>query len=164
MKFQIPIPLPSSLNRKELEIFHSLNQETYGLELARKVAGKLKQHPTRLNENGYYVGGGGLYHSHRDYCGIGLYFFEGKFTLGEVNDAMGPCPVLITFDEEEEFVEWLANQSDQSMSLMVRNDHLPFNFNNQTITKIRLEYFLEEEYDPVWNSYGAYVKKRKINE
>lgn len=150
---------PSSLGEKDLEIFHSLDQQTYGRELAGKAAEKLKRDPTKLNADGYYVGSGGLYLAHRDYCGTGLYFFEGKFTLGEVNDGMGPHPVLITFENQEEFTAWLANQSDQSMSLVVRNDRLPFNFNNQTITKIRLEYFLEEDYDPVWNSYCAYVKQ-----
>jgi len=136
----------SSLSEQDLQIFHSLDQETYGQEFAGKVAEKLKQAP--------------LYHSHRDYCGIGLYVFGGKFTLGEVYDGRGPHPVLITFESQEEFVEWLANQSDQGMSLMVRDDRLSFNFNNQTITKIRLEYFLEDDYSPVWNLYCAYVRKR----
>src|SRR5690606_10966095 len=145
----------SSLSEKDLEIFHSLDQETYGRELAGNVAEKLKQNPTALNADGYYVGSGGLYLSHRDYCGIGLYFFEGKFTLGEVNDGMGPYPVLITFENQEECVEWLAIQSDQRMSLCSR-----YSFNNQTITRVRLEYFLEDDYDPVWNSYCAYVRKR----
>lgn len=138
----------SSLSEKDLRVFHSLDQETYGRELAGKVAKKLKQGP--------------LYHAHRDYCGIGLYFFEGKFTLGEVYDGMGPHPVLIAFESQEEFVEWLAKQSDQRMSLMVSDDRLFFNFNNQTITKIRLEYFLEDDYSPVWNSYCAYVRKRSL--
>lgn len=146
---------PSSLGEKDLEIFHSLNQKSYGRELAGKVAEKLKRDPIKLDKDGYYVGSGGLYLSHRDYCGIGLYFFEGKFTLGEVNDGMGPYPVLITFENQGEFVEWLANQSDQSMSLCAR-----YSFNNQTVIKIRLEYFLEDNYDPVWNSYCAYVRKR----
>lgn len=160
MKSFFPEISPSSLSEQDLEIFHSLGQETYGRELAGKVAEKLKRDPIKLNEDGYYVGSGGFRLSHRDYCGVGLYFFEGKFTLGEVNDGMGPYPILITFENQEEFTAWLANQSDQSMSLMVRNDRLSFNFNNQTITKIRLEYFLEDDYDPVWNSYCAYVGKR----
>src|SRR3546814_240232 len=138
MKSFFPEIASSSLSEKDLEIFHSLGQETYGRKLAGKVAEKLKQAP--------------MYHSHRDYCGIGLYFFEGEFTLGEVNDGMGPHPVLITFESQEEFGEWLANQSDQSMSLCSR-----YSFNNQTITRIRLEYFLEDDYDPVWNSYCEYV-------
>lgn len=156
MKTFFPEIARSSLSEKDLEIFHSLDQETYGQKLARKVTEKLKRQPTKLNEAGYYVGSGGLYLSHRDYCGIGLYFFESKFVLGEVNDGMGPHPVLLTFESSDEFVEWLTNQSDQSMSLFSR-----YSFNNQTITKIRLEYFLEDDYDPVWNSYCAYVKKRR---
>lgn len=80
------------------------------------------------------------------YCGTGLYFFEDKYTIGEVNDGMGPYPIIATFENEDEFVTWLANQNDQSMSLMaaVTNNYTSFKFNNQTITKIRLEYFLEQ--------------------
>ncbi|QEC53913.1 hypothetical protein EDD80_10892 [Anseongella ginsenosidimutans] len=156
MKSFFPEIARPNLSEKDLEIFHSLDKENYGRELAGKVAEKLKRDPIELNEDGYYVGSGGLRLSHRDYCGTGLYFFEGKFTLGEVNDGMGPYPVLITFENQEEFVEWLASQSDQSMSLCSRDS-----FNNQTVTRIRLEYFLDDNYDPVWNSYCAYVKKRR---
>lgn len=149
----------SSLSEKELEIYHSLDHEKYGQELTMGVAEKLKRYPSKLDGNGSGVGQEGLYLSHRDYCGIGLYFFEGKFTLGEVNDGMGPHPVLITFESSEEFVEWLAEQNDQSMSLYTANS-----FNNQTITKIRLEYYLDDSYNPGWNSYCEYVRKRRLKQ
>ncbi len=108
----------SSLDKKDLEIFQSLDQENYGRELARKA--------------------------------------KGEFTLGEVNDGMGPHPVLITFESLEEFVEWLANQNDQSMSLYTVSS-----FNNQTISKIRLKYYLDNNYNPGWNSYCEYLRERR---
>ncbi|MEC3879223.1 hypothetical protein [Parapedobacter sp. 10938] len=150
MKVHIPkIPL-EALQEKELAKYRDLNDESYGEPLARKVAGKLMEHPS------------GLFHSHRDYCGIGLYFFEGKFTLGEVNDGMGPHPIMLTFDGKDEFIAWLADQSDQRMSLIaaVKDNYFSFKFNNQTITKTRLRYFLEADYSPDWNSYCAYLRKQ----
>lgn len=146
----------SSLDKKDLEIFQSLDQENYGRELARKVAEKLKSSSSELDDNGSDVSSKGMYLSHRDYCGIGLYFFKGEFTLGEVNDGMGPHPVLITFESLEEFVEWLANQNDQSMSLYTVSS-----FNNQTISKIRLKYYLDNNYNPGWNSYCEYLRERR---
>lgn len=146
----------SSLDKKDLEIFQSLDQENYGRELARKVAEKLKSSSSELDDNGSDVSSKGMYLSHRDYCGIGLYFFKGEFTLGEVNDGMGPHPVLITFESLEEFVEWLANQNDQSMSLYTLSS-----FNNQTISKIRLKYYLDNNYNPGWNSYCEYLRERR---
>ncbi|MGV3762942.1 hypothetical protein [Parapedobacter sp.] len=154
MQQHIPNISRDSLSEKDLEIFHSLDQVRYGEELAGRVAEKLKRMSTGLNENDHYAVSG-LYHAHRDYCGTGLYFFDGKFTLGEVNDGMGPHPVLIVFESEQEFVSWLADQSDQGMSLYTRRS-----FNNQTITKMRLTWYLEDEYSPVWNSYCMYVGKQ----
>lgn len=160
MKIYIPKIQPKELQERELNTFHSLSSEKYGEDLARKVAAKLSLMPSREKNN--YLTSDGLFHSHRDYCGTGLYFFEDKFVLGEVNDGMGPYPIMATFEGEDEFVTWLANQSDQSMSLIVavKDNSTSFKFNNQTITKIRLEYFLEEEYSPVWNTYCAYLTKR----
>ena len=138
-----------SLTEKEQEIYHTLDDVPYGVKLATAVAGKLKQEPAAL------------YHAHRDYCGIGLYFFEQKFTLGEVNDGMGPHPVLATFDDEAVFVEWLARQSDQSMALIVNNTY-GSRFNNQTITRLRLQWYLEEDYSPTWNAYAMYAREQSV--
>lgn len=75
---------------------------------------------------------------------------------------MGSYPIIIIFEDENEFVKWLAHQNDQSMSLIVaaKANNTSFRFNNQTITKTRLEYFLEAEYSPVWNAYCDYLKKK----
>jgi len=145
MKSYLPLLEYSSLPENDRKVFRSLNTQTFGQELVGKVAEKLKSYSN------------GLYLSHRDYCGIGLYFFEGKFAVGEVNDGMGPYPVLIDFEKQEEFTSWLAGQSDQSMSLCTR-----LSFHNQTITKTRLEFFLEADYNPTWNAYCVYLNKHRI--
>lgn len=153
------IPL-EALREEELSEYHRLSDERYGEHLAQKVAEKLTENPSSYH-NGYYTGGG-LFHAHRDYCGIGLYFFERKFTLGEVNDGMGPHPIIYTFGDAAEFITWLANQNDQGMSLIVaaKDQHSSSKFNNQTITKTRLNYFLEADYSPNWNAYCAYLRKQ----
>ena len=151
---------PDSLTEVDQEIYHALSDEPYGTSLATAVAEKLKQTATSVSDNGYHTSNG-LYHAHRDYCGIGLYFFKGKFTLGEVNDGMGPHPILATFDDDEQFVAWLAAQSDRSMSLIF--DATYYNrFNNQTITRLRLQWYLEEHYSPTWNAYAVYAREQSV--
>src|SRR5690606_27498156 len=148
------------LTEAEQDEYYGLSDEPYGTTLAAKVAEKLKRNPSSLSKNGFCTTAGGLYHAHRDYCGIGLYFFEGKFILGEVNDGMGPQPMLGIFEDEEQFVVWLASQSDQSMSVIVDGRYGSGRFNNQTITKVLLQWYLEEQYSPGWNAYCAYVKEK----
>ncbi len=134
------------LSPKERGVHLRLNKEAYGEELAKKVAKRLGTAKYR---------GWGLYHSHRDYCGLGIFLFDQLYTLGVVNDGYGPHPVLVTFEKEKDFVHWLAQENDQSMALYGEN------FNNQTITRLRLEWFLEESYSPVWNDYCHYLRTRK---
>lgn len=145
MKLQIPKIMLETLSDKELERYYSLDNKPFGDALALRVAKKLLENPTES---------GGLYHSHRDYCGMGLYVHEGKFTLGTVYDSRGPYPIVAVFESEPEFVQWLATQSDQSMALYGEE------FGNQTITKTRLEWYLEDNYSPIWNRYSLYVSER----
>lgn len=132
------------LTETEKERFVGLDQTPYGEQLALRVAGKLKENPTESS---------GLYLSHRDYCGMGLYIHEEKFTLGAVNDGRGPYPIVATFDSEIDFVQWLSNENDQSMALYGEK------FDNQTITKMRLDWYLEADYSPIWNDYCVYKKR-----
>lgn len=150
---------PDSLTEAEQKIYCALSDETYGTALAAAVAEKLRQDPLLISEQGHYMTGGGLYHAHRDYCGIGLYFLAGKFTMGEVNDGLGPHPILVTFDSDTQFIAWLAVQSDRSMSLIF-DDTYASKFNNQTITRLRLQWYLEAGYSPVWNMYCMYVREQ----
>lgn len=142
MKNDLPLINISSLNDDEYEIYQALDQEAFAMELANKVVEKL------------FNTMDGLYFSHRDYCGVGIYVVEDIIVIGEVNDGMGPHPIFISFDNQVEFTDWLSRQSDQSMSLCTRSS-----FNNQTITKIRLEYFLQADYSSNWNSYCMYLAK-----
>lgn len=70
MKLHTPKILPEVLQQGELNTYHSLSSEKYGEDLASKVAAKLSLMPTSVKNN--YLTGGRLYHSHRDYCGVGL--------------------------------------------------------------------------------------------
>ena len=151
---------PDSLPETDQEIYRTLNDEPYGTTLIKAVAEKLKHNAKPVDDNRYFASDG-LYHAHRDYCGIGLYFFKGKFTLGEVNDGMGPHPILTTFDDDEQFVAWLAAQSDQSMSLVFDATYYR-RFNNQTITRLRLKWYLEEHYSPTWNAYAEYAREQSV--
>jgi len=133
-----------SLTSKELKIYKHLNQSPYGMALATQVTAKLKKNP---NESG------GLYLSHRDYCGLGIYLLRNRFCLGIVNDGRGPYPTILSFDHSHEFTSWLASENDQSMALYGER------FNNQTISKIRLEWYLDNAYSPIWNAYCTYVRE-----
>ncbi len=131
------------LIKQETSLYINLSTIAYGKELAAKVTEKL------LKATDVYYG---LYHAHRDYCGLGLFFENDLFKLTTVYDGYGPQSTIVSFNSKEEFLEWLATENDQSMSLYGEK------FNNQTITKIRLEWYLKDNYSPVWNDYCAYVR------
>lgn len=110
------------------EIIESLSREEYGVDLARRVAGYLRNNRSISNE-------------HRDYCGVGLFFHNtGNFTVSYVMD--GFCDTTIRdFQNEDAFVEWLSVQSDYTMSGV--NDNLDdFYLNNQRITREKLEGYI----------------------
>lgn len=132
-----------TLTEKELALYHNLDLQPYGKDLATQVAQKLLVPQYE---------GWGLYHSHRDYCGLGLFFDQGNYSMGVVNDGYGPGDPVITFEDQQEFTTWLANENDQSMALYGER------FHNQTITKVRLEWFLEANYSPVWNDFCQYLR------
>lgn len=143
MKLIIPKISLNQLSDKEIQIFYNLNSENYGKELSNDVAEKLAKSPSEYK---------GLYFLHRDYCGIGIFIQKEKFILSTVYDGYGIDSIIAEFDSKSEFIEWLSNESDQSMSLFGEK------FNNQTITKLRLNWYLEDNYSPVWNNYCQYVR------
>lgn len=142
MEIYIPKISLAQLSHKETDLLYQLKSENYGRKLAKKVAKKLME-----------AGNSGLYFAHRDYCGIGIFYQSDNFVLSTVYDGYGIDQVILKFDFQSEFIDWLANENDQSMSLYGEK------FNNQTITKLRLDWFLEENYSPVWNSYCLYARK-----
>lgn len=98
----------------------------FGHQLSEKVA-------TRLDR------GDTLAYGHRDYCGRGLWRNDaGDYCYGFVWDyALEEDQV---FKSRSEFVEWLAAQSNASLSMANSPD--PFYRGNQVITKKRLEDFV----------------------
>ena len=135
-----------TLTDEELEVYYKLDAQSFGESLSQQIALKLKK---PMHE------GRGLFHGHRDYCGLGLCFHKGVFTIGEIHDGYTPPhPVILSFEKEKDFVSWLSKESEQNMALYGEK------FNNQTITRIRLEWFLEDNYSSVWNDYRAYLRER----
>ena len=154
MKLHIPKIKLETLTVKQLEVYFSLNQENFGRDLATKVTEKLMQ--TETNN--------GLYHSHRDYCGLGLFYVQNRFYLASIDDGYylsfnfekRERDFVASFESKDEFIEWLSQENNQSMALYGEK------FDNQTITKVRLLWFLEENYDPVWNSYCRFLSDNNL--
>lgn len=118
------------------ERISGLSRAPFTRELAAQVAARLKQ-------------GHSLCNCHRDYCGHGLTFHNGRFLLLEVCDGV-PEPetndVIADWDEEG-FIDFLASQSDYSCSGADPDTPLFYTArrwgqNNQRITQRRLEEFV----------------------
>jgi hypothetical protein len=105
----------------------ALSTEPFGLELAWRVVRSLKK-------------AGGIYYSHRDYCGMGLFALEdGGFVYASVWDGgFLEQDVVRRFEDEERLARWLAQQSDASLS---NYGDAGRSFLNQTLTRERLEAF-----------------------
>lgn len=145
------------LSLKDRMVYDGLDKQTYGRTLVEAVVQKLQTQAQDTNQGGTETG---LYHAHRDYCGVGLYYIQGAFVLGEVNDGMGPYPILARFPNKEVFITWLSSQSDQSMALITHPSYPASKFNNQTISRDRLEWYLHKAYSPAWNAYCLYLRER----
>ncbi|MGF1770416.1 hypothetical protein L4D06_23935 [Enterovibrio makurazakiensis] len=114
------------------------NQQ-FGRDIAERVYEQLIQ-------------GKALDYVHYGYCGVG-FVSEGEFIhythfdewltwqLGTEYQPGGEhVGIVRTFISKSEFVEWLAIQSDHSLSGAEANDD--WYTNNQRVTKARLEWFL----------------------
>lgn len=99
--------------------------DVFGRELADQVA-------ERLQSRSFGFG-------HRDYCGMGLEYRNGAYYYGGLWDGMMDDKVQI-FSTKEEFVGWLACQSDASMARLDEID--AFYWGNQTVTRQRLQEFI----------------------
>lgn len=116
----------SNLSESQKSELALLSSEPFGRDLAAKVAKYLKKH-------------GRIAYNHRDYCGMGLFYFDNGYLYTAVDDGH-PVPYYGKergwyFDNMHSFIDWLADQSDYSLS----NFENPHTFNNQTITKTRLQ-------------------------
>ena len=99
----------------------------FGLTLAAQVAEALLQ-------------GRRLTYSHRDYCGMGFIYRAAAFCYGEIWDGDFIAKPQRAFHTQEEFVGWLAHQSNHSLAGLENDD--PWTWDNQTITRQRLEEFV----------------------
>jgi hypothetical protein len=95
----------------------------YGAVLAGLVADALSQGRTLLPY-------------HRDYCGMGLECSGGYYRYGEAWDGRYLEAQLI-FSSREDFVNWLAAQSNKSLARLEETD--PWYWHNQTITRQQLQ-------------------------
>lgn len=97
----------TNMARKQ-EIIDELSRRKFGEHLARRVVKQLKID----NHNR-----GGLYHDHRDYCGHGIVYRDGTFMLMRVIEGwIERSDTLATWEDEEAFVAFLADQSDFTCS------------------------------------------------
>lgn len=99
----------------------------FGPTLAGQVAGALFQ-------------GRRLLYSHRDYCGMGFIYRANALCYGEIWDGDFIAKPQRAFHTQEEFVGWLAQQSNYSLAGLENDD--PWTWDNQTITRQRLEEFV----------------------
>lgn len=95
----------------------------YGETLAEAVAAKLQA-------------GEVLGHAHRDYCGMGLAYQDGRWRYGELWDGVMQETVQ-QWTDRDAFVAWLASRSDASLANLDRKD--AFYWGNQTLDHDRLQ-------------------------
>ncbi|WP_022823931.1 hypothetical protein [Hymenobacter norwichensis] len=112
-------------------------KQRYTQELAEQVAAALQTGRT-------------LAAYHRDYCGMGLEYVGGRFFYGEVWDGQlrdwntleNRDAFVLVFSNQSAFVTWLSVQSDATLNC--REMALLFYWDNQTITRQRLEAFVAD--------------------
>ena len=145
-KVKSRIWLPEAVNRvqpwqnHETAPYHwnqkKRDNNLYGAELAKKVSQKIFDNPTS-----------GVFFSHRDYCGMGIQFIKEKQLAiyaavcdGQFPELESKDSSIRTFKDATELAEWLAVQSDESLSLSETGDN--WLIDNQTITRLRLLEFI----------------------
>lgn len=122
------------------ETLDLLDKNKLGERLVELLAKKLKKKE-------------GLYYVHRDYCGHGLDFVDGKYRLLVVHDGYPDSMfVLKDWASEQNFISFFAEQSDWSMSgvdesnicFIAENMH---GLNNQRLTRKRIENYVNDVID-----------------
>ena len=127
------------------------SKNPYGTQLATHLATKLWANQVK----DYTIDCFGIFETHRDYCGHGLAWLHARgisrLIIAEVNDGYFSGPNLMTWstDEQNAFIDWLAVQSDFSLSgcdqtsvLFYKSDE--FYQNNQRITESSIKEFLAD--------------------
>ncbi|MBP1843856.1 hypothetical protein J2046_002112 [Rhizobium petrolearium] len=106
-----PYPLINAteeeMDRRRAEVRDMLSHKALGAERARRLWGKLQRAE---------IGGGLIHEFHRDFCGHGLIRTQAGIILCDIQDGHFPGPAIATWDNEREFVDFFARQSDFTMS------------------------------------------------
>ncbi|MFN1219257.1 hypothetical protein ACKW6Q_20015 [Chryseobacterium kwangjuense] len=121
------------MNNEEYRAYLELPENTtaFGHRIANLVADQLQSGKT-------------LGYSHRDYCGMGIQTDEHqRFFYGEIYD--GYLEASKVFENREQFVSWLSEQSTVSLA---RLDDEDFFAGNQVISRNRLLEFIGEKEIP----------------
>jgi len=108
------------------------NEVPVGKSLAEKVAKRLRARCDLM----FY---------HREYCGMGLTYYNRTFQYGRVWDGFFNEPIL-EFQEEKEFIEWLSVQTNKSLQGLDEKDK--FYRSNQRINLERLQEFVKGRPQP----------------
>jgi len=121
-----------------------LSKKPYGKSFARSVIDKLIVKGESSN------GMAGIYHVHRDYCGMGLFYIQKIFSICYVYEGMiAPEKSIVSFQNKEQAVDFLSRQSDYTMSgydkTSVLKESSEFRLNNQRLTRKMLENFLSRK-------------------
>lgn len=115
------------------------SQKVYGQEFAKQVYAYLNCHRV-------------IRYHHMGYCGTGFVLHDDKilythfdewdlYSRGEIYKEGGEyIGIIKSFFSGEEFINWLAQQSDESLSGKESADN--WYIDNQRITRQRLEYLL----------------------
>jgi hypothetical protein len=127
----------SELEWKLIEVVPFLDQRPFGLELATRLADRLR------------APGQALYYAHPYYCGHGLVTSGGRYGLELVEDG-SPSERLATWPDERSFIaavagwsDYLCSGADFTSSLFKAES--ASDLNNQRITRARIEAFLATE-------------------
>lgn len=106
-----PYPLINAteeeMDRRRDEVRDMLSRKALGAERARRLWDKLQRAE---------IGGGLIHEFHRDFCGHGLIHMQAGIILCDIQDGHFPGPAIATWDNEREFVDFFARQSDFTMS------------------------------------------------
>src|SRR5690606_26349282 len=138
MELLVPKISKDSLTEDQLRIHERLGSKPFGIKLAKAVLEKLKDRRTKVN---------GLYYSGRGYCGIGL--FVDKYqrpVMQTVFNGAAALPIIARFNSDDnDFLSWLAQENEQSMSLYGGQ------FHGRILSRARLMYYLKDDFNPAFD-------------
>lgn len=110
------------------DVVEKLGKTILGREAAEKLAIKLQFRGALMPK------------AHKDFCGYGLVYEDGKYLLLSVQDGLREySSVIYEWKTKEEFISYMEQQSDYSLSGADKNSPLfyttdSFSLNNQCLT------------------------------